>query len=386
MNELLIHALLVEDSPSDAELFQHVFLRAASGKWNLVHVERLDEAIEVCRERTFDIALLDLRLPDSDGVDTVTQFCTAIPDVPVVILTVFDDEELALQAMSQGAQDYLVKDQVTIQLLRRTIRYTIERAQILKRLKESEAAILQSLYKERELNQLKSTFISMVSHEFRNPLTTLGLTSQLLQEFEEKLTPEKKAKCFEQMNTSIHNMTQLLNEVMLLGKTEVGKLQCEPTLLNLEKFCRALTESMQLGDNNQHRIILKCQGNCTQVEMDEGLLRHILINIISNALKYSPQGKEIQFDLVRQDNTAIFRIQDQGIGIPQKDRHRLFETFSRCSNVGQIEGTGLGLAIVKKCVDLYGGQIQIESEVNVGTTVTVSLPLLAGDRLNITEV
>jgi signal transduction histidine kinase len=181
-------------------------------------------------------------------------------------------------------------------------------------------------------------------------------------------------------------MAQLLYEVILLGKREVGKLQYEPTTLNLEDFCRELTESMQLSDQNQHLISFTCKGNCTQVEMDKCLLRHILTNIISNALKYSPQGKEVRFDLVCQDNTAIFRIQDQGIGIPQKDRHRLFETFSRCSNVGQIEGTGLGLAIVKICVDLYGGQIQIESEVNVGTTVTVSLPLSAGDRLRITEV
>lgn len=375
MNEYLIHALLVEDSPSDTELFHRIFLRAGSGKWSLAHVERLDKAIEICRDRTFDIALLDLRLPDSDGVDTVTQFCAAIPDVPVVILTAFDDEELALQAMSEGAQDYLVKDQVTIQLLRRTIRYTIERAQFLNRLKESEAAILQLLYKERELNQLKSTFISMVSHEFRNPLTTLGVTAQLLQDADQKLTPEKKAKCFEQMNMTIHSMTKLLDEVMFLGKTEVGKLEYEPKPLNLEIFCRNLTESMQLGDNNKHQIIFNCQGNCTEVEIDQGLLHHILINLLSNALKYSPQGKEIEFDLVCQDNRAIFRIQDQGIGIPEKDRHRLFETFSRCSNVGRIQGTGLGLAIVKKCVDLYGGEIQIESEVNAGTTVTLSLPL-----------
>ncbi|HEY9730242.1 MAG TPA: hybrid sensor histidine kinase/response regulator [Chroococcales cyanobacterium] len=375
MDELLIRALLVEDSPSDAELFQRVFLRAAAGKWNLAHVERLSEAVEVCRDRTFDVALLDLRLPDSDGLDTVAQFCTAIPDVPVIILTVYDDEELARQAMSKGAQDYLVKDKVTIQLLRRTICYTIERAQILKRLKDSEAAILQSLYQERELNQLKSTFISMVSHEFRNPLTTLGLTSHLLQDLDEQLVPEKKAKYFEQMNTTIHKMTQLLDEVMLLGKTEVGQWPCEPIALNLENFCRELTESMQLGDNNRHQIIFNCQGNCSQVEMDECLLQHILTNILSNALKYSPQGKEVRFDLICQNYTVIFRIQDQGIGIPEQERYRLFETFSRCSNVGRIEGTGLGLAIVKRYVDSYGGQIQIDSELNVGTTVTVSLPL-----------
>ncbi|HEY9652653.1 MAG TPA: hybrid sensor histidine kinase/response regulator [Coleofasciculaceae cyanobacterium] len=378
MNELLIHALLVEDSPSDAELFHRVFLRAGSGKWNLARVERLAKAIEICQERTFDIALLDLRLPDSDGLDTVAQFCEAVPDVPVVILTVFDDEELALQAMSKGAQDYLVKDQVNIQLLRRTICYTIERAQILNQLKESEAAILQSLYKERELNQLKSTFISMVSHEFRNPLTTLGVTSQLLQHDYERLTLEKRTKCFEQMNATIHTMTKLLDEVMFLGKTDMGKLEYEPKRLNLERFCRNLAESMQMGDKNKHHIIFTSQGGCTDVEIDEDLLQHILINLLSNALKYSPQGKDIKLDLICQDHTAILRIQDQGIGIPQKDRHRLFETFSRCSNVGRIEGTGLGLAIVKKCVDLYDGQIQIESEVNVGTTVTVTLPLSVG--------
>lgn len=375
MDELLIRALIVEDSPSDAELFQHVFLRAAAGKWNLVHVERLSEAIAICRDRTFDVALLDLRLPDSDGLDTVTQFCTAIPNVPAIVLTVFDDEELARQAMSKGAQDYLVKDRVTIQLLRRTIYHAIERSQILTRLKDSEAAILQLLNQEKELNQLKSTFISMVSHEFRNPLTTLELTSHLLQDVDERLTPEKKAKYFERMNATIHKMTQLLDEVLLLGRTEVGQWPCAPIALNLENFCRELTESMQLGDNNRHPIIFNCQGNCTQVEMDECLLQHILTNIISNALKYSPQGKEVRFDLICQDNTVIFRIQDQGIGIPEKERHRLFEAFSRCSNVGRIEGTGLGLAIVKRYVDVYDGQIQIDSEVNVGTTVTVSLPL-----------
>ncbi|HEY9600780.1 MAG TPA: hybrid sensor histidine kinase/response regulator [Allocoleopsis sp.] len=375
MDDFLIRALLVEDSPSDAELFQRVFLHAAGGKWNLDRVERLSEAVAICRDRNFDVALLDLRLPDSDGLDTVIQFCTAIPDVPVIILTAFDDEEFARQAMSKGAQDYLVKDQVTIQLLRRTIYYTLERSQILRRLKDSEAAILQSLQQERELNQLKSTFISMVSHEFRNPLTTLELTSHLLQDMDERLTPEKKAKYFERMNTTIYKMTQLLDEVMLLGKTEVGQWPCEPIALNLENFCRELTESMQLGDNNRHPIIFNCQGNCTQVEMDECLLQHILTNIISNALKYSPQGQEVRFDLICQNNTVIFRIQDQGIGIPEKERHRLFETFSRCSNVGRIEGTGLGLAIVKRYVDTYGGQIQIDSEINVGTTVTVSLPL-----------
>jgi len=370
-----LQVLLVEDSPTDAQLFQHLFYRAATVDWKLVHVERLSEAIDYCGTQSFNVALLDLRLPDSDGLDTVYQFHQAVPDVPIIILTVFDDEELALQAMAQGAQDYLVKDQVTIQLLRRSIRYTIERSQILQQLKKSERSSLQALEKERELNQLKYCFVSMVSHEFRNPLNALQVLCEILFNSDSRLSLKKKETYFQQINTVIDNMCQLLDEVIFLGRIENGKCQIESTMINLKEFCEELIASLQFSDNAQHPIRFSYESKVTQVELDPNLLKHILTNLISNALKYSAPGNEVQLDVSCQDNTVLFQIFDQGIGIPEAEQYRLFETFSRCSNVGQIEGTGLGLAIVKRCLDLHEGEIHIESYQGIGTTVTVSIPL-----------
>lgn len=375
MQQESIQALLVEDSPTDAQLFQHVFCRAAPEAWKLVHMERLSDAIDCCQTQFFHVALLDLRLPDSAGLDTVIQFHQAVPHVPIIILTAFDDEELALRAMAHGAQDYLVKDQVTTQLLRRSIRYTLERAQILQELKDSKQATLQALDKERELNQLKSYFISMVSHEFRNPLSTLRVVSEMLLHFDANLTEEKKTTYFNQISATIRHMCQLLDEVIFLGKVDTGNLSIEPAQVVLKEFCEEMITAVQYSDNQQHPVQLICQ-QARPVELDPHLLRHILTNLLSNAFKYSPVGSLVEVTIRCENQTAMFTIRDRGIGIPEAEQHRLFETFSRCSNVGQTTGTGLGLAIVKRCVDLHGGTIQIESRLGQGTVVTVSLPVL----------
>ncbi|HEY9625360.1 MAG TPA: hybrid sensor histidine kinase/response regulator [Crinalium sp.] len=375
MNSEALQVLLVEDSPTDAQLFQHVFFRAATGNWTLIHAERLDDAIAYCQTDRFQVALLDLRLPDSDGLDTISQFHQAVPDVPIIILTVFDDEELALQAMAQGAQDYLVKDQVTTQLLRRSIRYTLERSQIIQQLKDSERATLEALDKERELNQLKSYFISMVSHEFRNPLSTLRVMSEMLLRFDGALEAERKAFYSQQISTVINHMCQLLDEVILLGKVETGHFLLELKPLDLKEFCEGLINSFQYSDNHQHPITLNYLTDLTLIELDASLLQHILANLISNALKYSPIHEEVQLEVQYRNDTIVFCVSDRGIGIPEADQPRLFETFSRCSNVGKIQGTGLGLSIVKRCVDVWGGAIEVDSKVGLGTTVTVALPI-----------
>lgn len=370
-----LRVLLVEDSPTDSRLFQHVFFRASEENWSLEFVERLSEAIDSCQMQSFDLVLLDLNLPDSDGLNTVAKFSQAVPNVPIIILTGFDDEELALQAMSKGAQDYLVKDQVTTHLLRRSIRYSIERSQILQQLRDSEQVTLQSLAKERELNQLKSYFISMVSHEFRNPLNILKAMSEVLLESGDRLTIEKKEIYAQRIESTIQNMCQLLDEVILLGRVDTGSLAIALTPMNLAEFCDELITSLKLSDDNQHPIILNYQLASKFLEMDASLLSHILTNLISNALKYSPFGNEVEIEVSSLDGKIMFCVSDRGIGIPEADQDRLFKTFSRCSNVGKIKGTGLGLAIVKRCVDLWGGKIYAESKSGIGTKVTVLLPM-----------
>jgi signal transduction histidine kinase len=390
MQKNRIYILLVEDSPSDAKLLQRIFLHADRYGLRMMHVERLSEAIEVSlagykltaddeqnentRQARFDLVLLDLGLPDSVGLDTLKGYKAAVPDMPVVVLTGLHDEELAMQALAEGAQDYLVKDQITIQRLVNAIRYAIEREEILKRLRESEEISRQALAKEQELNELKSNFVAMVSHEFRNPMTTIRTAMDILQNNNE-LSEERKNFYFERVQESINHMLQLLDEVLFLSRSEAAKLEYKPAPLDLISFCEEMTEVFQMQAGEQYNIIFNFEGECTPAYMDEELLRHILSNLISNAIKYSPPQRNIWLYLRCRDGMATFRVQDEGIGIPEKDQTNLFQTFYRASNVRRIQGTGLGLVMVKKCVDRHCGEISIESRQNVGTTVTVKLPL-----------
>ncbi|MBD2357096.1 response regulator [Tolypothrix sp. FACHB-123] len=397
MEKSKIHILLVEDTPTDAMLISRVLLRANPSDWEITHVRCLSEAIDISRENTrqntdnsqnqspkqrlFDIVLLDLHLPDSTGLDTVKKYLAAIPNISVVVLTGLDDEDLALQAMTEGAQDYLVKDQITVQRLLRAIRYAVERGEILNKLRESEERSRQALVKEQELNKIKSNLVAMASHEFRTPMTTIRTAIEILEYNNDKLTNERRAKYFSRIQKAINQTLQLLDEILFLSRTEASKTEMYPTALNLENFCHELIEIFQVSPGNQHNLIFNIQGECTNAEMDEELLNCILTNLFSNAIKYSPPQSNILLNLTCQNDIATFIVQDEGRGIPISDRPHIFDTFYRASNVGTTQGTGLGLAIVKKCVDLHEGEIQIESQENVGTKVTVNLPLRLSNQL-----
>ncbi|GAB4239997.1 MAG: hypothetical protein Kow0049_27700 [Stanieria sp.] len=172
-------------------------------------------------------------------------------------------------------------------------------------------------------------------------------------------------------------MTGTLNDVLLLSKGELAKQKLNPIQLDLSQFCRVLVYEIQLGAGSSHVINFLVEGEnpTSKILAAQKLLTHILINLLTNAIKYSPKASIIELQLIYQPEKIIFQIKDQGIGIPKKDQQQLFNSFHRASNVGNIPGTGLGLAIVKQCVDLYGGMIKFHSQINVGTTFTVTLPL-----------
>jgi PAS domain S-box-containing protein len=248
--------------------------------------------------------------------------------------------------------------------------------------RQAEADILAALHRERELSELRNSFLSLVSHEFRTPLTTIRSSTELLERYNNKLSDEKKQTHYRRIESAVDRMTHLLDEVLLIGQAEAGKLKFEPQPMDLVPWCRDLVEAMQAVYNNQQQstteqyaLTFTSSGECTDAQIDEKLLAHILTNLLSNAIKYSLEGGTVQFDLVCTAREAIFCITDSGIGIPAEYLPQLFESFQRASNVGTIQGTGLGLAIVKKAVDLHRGTIAVESEVGVGTTFTVRLPL-----------
>ncbi len=172
-------------------------------------------------------------------------------------------------------------------------------------------------------------------------------------------------------------MSLLLDEASFIGKADSGKLNCELVQIDLAVFCHAIVEEIQLTAAQENiDIVFNIDGNSGEILGDEKLLHHILTNLLGNAVKYSSSNSKVIFDLIFQPKTVILRIQDSGIGIPINDQKQLFEPFQRASNVGRIPGTGLGLAIVKKCVEAHGGEIYLQSQEEIGSTFTVTLPLL----------
>jgi signal transduction histidine kinase len=380
----LVKILLIEDNLAEARLLQEFLQQADAKEFVLVHVKRLQDGLNELRCSNYDIILLDLTLPDSQGLSSLPILIDCTPSVPIVVLTNTNDEELALEAVREGAQDYLVKRQVNVNGLVRSICYAIERKQLLETLRQVNQTLqvrvderTAELDKANEINQFRSELVSMLSHDIRQPLNTILLAAGLLQNNEDKLTQEKKRNHLQMIRLAIKNMAQMLDEVSLIGKADSGKFQCDLEPLDLEIFCRQLVEEAQLTLKDKNlSLSFASYGELGEAFWDETLLRHILGNLLGNAIKYSLPDSRIQFELIGQENSVIFRFQDWGIGIPKEDQKRMFRPFQRAENVGTIPGTGLGLAIVKKCVDAHGGEIMVNSEVGVGTTFIVTLPII----------
>lgn len=235
--------------------------------------------------------------------------------------------------------------------------------------------IRRALAAEQELRRVQLRFFSMVSHEFRTPLSTILGSAQLLKSYTPTWSEEKKLRNLHRIETAAKNMTQLLEDLLTINRAESGKLEFHPQPIDLENFCRSIIEDFQFHAHPKHQIHWRIQGLCPIACLDEKLTRSILNNLLSNAVKYSPQGGQIHLILMCTQKEAIFQIQDAGLGIPLEDQSHLFELFHRGKNIANIPGTGLGLSVVKQCLDLQRGQISIESQVGVGTTVTVKIPL-----------
>lgn len=239
-----------------------------------------------------------------------------------------------------------------------------------KRLEEIRLA----LDKEKELSILKTRFFSMASHEFRTPLSTALAAAQILENSPTTWNnEEKRLRNLHRIQDSVKNMVQLLDDILVINRAEAGKLEFNPELFNIEQYCRQFIEEIQLSTGAKHDLNFVVQGEDNQVYLDQKLLRSILSNLLSNAIKYSPNGGKINILLILDLNEIMLQISDSGIGISPEDQKQLFDPFHRGKNVRNIAGTGLGLVVTKKCIDLHGGNIIVTSELNLGTTITVTL-------------
>lgn len=241
--------------------------------------------------------------------------------------------------------------------------------------KHAELLVQNQLAAERKLNEIRSRLIGAVSHEFRTPLGVIQASVQMLERYSHRLSEEDKQQCLERAQNGITYLSQLLDQILLVNQAQTDQLALNPTPLDLELFCRRLQDEFQTQSGDQRVIKFTSRGQCRSACLDVGLLRQILSNLLSNALRYSPQETPVDFELTCQSDEAIFRIRDQGMGIAPEDQPHLFKPFYRAKNAEALPGVGLGLTIVEHCVALQGGTIAVESQVGFGTTVAVTLPL-----------
>ncbi|WP_271251846.1 PAS domain S-box protein [Pseudanabaena sp. Chao 1811] len=248
-------------------------------------------------------------------------------------------------------------------------------------LEQSLSQLERALRKEKELNELKSQFISRASHEFRTPLATIQTASDLLRNYGHKMSEDKKLERIDKIQREVKGMTNLLEEVLVIGKTESGKFEVRGETINLEKFCLEIIEQTKLLGNGKHKVIFKNINTPTNIVIDTKFFKQIISNLLSNAIKYSPNSVEVYFTISQTNDRIpklLLEFQDKGIGIPEVDKEKIFEHFYRAHNVGMIAGTGLGMAIIKNSIDILGGTIQLTSVENQGTTVRVKLPISTG--------
>lgn len=241
--------------------------------------------------------------------------------------------------------------------------------------KRSEAEIQEALEQQKALNELRSRFVAMTSHEFRTPLAAILSAGELLRDYGDRLPPQERAEILDSISAGVQRMSRMLDRVLVLGKADAKMLDFHPETVNLPDLCRQLvTEARAQHPDSPCEVVAGWGPGVGPGLYDEKLLRHIFGNLLSNAIKYSPGGGTVRFEVKRDAADTVFEVADAGIGIPPEEIPHLFGSFHRASNVGTIQGTGLGLAIVKNAVDMHGGTIEVDSRLGSGTRFVVRLP------------
>ncbi len=240
-------------------------------------------------------------------------------------------------------------------------------------LEKTKRDLHKALDKEKELNELKSRFVSMASHEFRTPLTTMMSSLSLVTKYGEQKEIEKQSKHVSKIKTSINNLTDILNDFLSVSKLEEGKIENTPEEIELKLFISEVLNEMNGMATAGQKLTHEHSGRST-VFLDRKLLKNILFNLISNAIKFSPEGGKVEVSSVASDTSVKISVKDNGIGISKEDQSHLFERFFRGHNATHIQGTGLGLNIVAKYAEYMNGSLDFESEVNKGTKFTIIIP------------
>jgi two-component system, sensor histidine kinase and response regulator len=382
-------------------------------------------ALEAAQTQPPDLILLDILMPNINGYEVCRQLkaSEATSDIPVIFISALSDVFDKVKAFEVGGVDYITKpfqiqeilvrvenqlgmrhqqvmlqqeicDRQKAEIALQEANLTLEQ-RVQERTKELESAILslrveveerkraedrvqQSLEKERELSDLRSRLIATLSHEFRTPLSLILMASEAIEYRYERLDQQTKERKFNQIRVGVDRITQILDDALMFNETQSSELSCYPLPINLTEFCQGIIGKYEQINQDTHTITLESNiPSDIPIYLDPSLFDQVISHLLANSIRYSPQGGNIRLVLMVQDNACTIQIHDEGIGIPSTEWTKIFEKFYQASNANTIPGmpgAGLGLAIVKQAVEILGGTISVESEVNKGTTFTILLP------------
>jgi signal transduction histidine kinase len=348
--------LIIEDNPGDARLLREMF-NDGSRSTELAVAATMGEAERYLSDNAVDVILLDLGLPDSQGLDAVRRAHAAGRNAPLVVLTGLDDETIAAQTLGEGAQDYLIKGQIEARGLLRALRYAIER---------------------KRLERLKDEFVSTVSHELRTPLTSIAASLGLLVSKIGGILPGPAARLLSIAYTNTQRLVRLVNDILDIEKLESGRVVFDVAKVNVRSLVEhAIEANRDFAESLNVRIRLLESPSVDEVRADADRLAQVLTNLLSNSIKFSPAGSEVVVSISKRTESLRISLRDHGIGISADFRAHLFEKFAQAdaTNARQKGGTGLGLSIVKQIVERLGGEVGFDDAPGGGAVFHVDLPL-----------
>jgi signal transduction histidine kinase len=377
MKEKTLQVLVVEDNAGDVRLLREMFNGERAGSFEITHLLRMSEAENHLAKGGVDITLLDMGLPDGHGLDTVRRAHAAAPGIPLIILTGLDDEALAAEAMTQGAQDYLIKGQIESRALPRALRHAIERHRM-----QAEADLIQT-----HQIQFKDEFLSHVSHELRSPLTAVRqFVTILLDGLAGELNLEQR-QYLEIVLRNVKQLHSMINDLFEVSGVQAGKLKIEPQCTSVSDAIAYTVNTLQ-GAAAAKGIILssEIEQELPSVCADPARVRQILVILVDNATKFTPKNGAVKIQVRRFEedpNFLLLEVTDSGCGIDPEMTERIFERLFQASDRASADrnGLGLGLYICKDLVTRQGGKIWAKSAPGQGSVFSVTLPIFSLPKL-----
>ncbi|HOK40500.1 MAG TPA: ATP-binding protein [bacterium] len=386
--------LIIEDDNNYLELIEELLNNYTKNKKNvstfeLYKANTLKEGLELLTKEKIDLIILDLILPDIEGLEGIEKTKFHFPDIPLIVLTNVYSDENAIEALKFGAQDYLFKGQINSEILVRAIVYSIERNRLTlelanytkqleiaySKLRESEQQLKEKNEKLQELNEMKDYFLSIVSHQIRTNITIISCAAENISSGMFGSVNEKQAKFLDMIKQNINNLIKLVNNLLDLAKFESGKFELNKQPENIVKIIeQSIQDFRMVALEKNIKVLFSTSAKEIIVKIDVNLILQVFANLMNNAIKYTEENGTIEVEIYKDEKNVYCSVKDNGIGISNEDLKKIFNKYKQVGKKDR-KGTGLGLVICKEIIKAHKGEIKVESELNKGSKFTFSLPL-----------